>query len=200
MYNPWRGVSVEDSSGEVTRLLVELRGRRQEAASRLFDLLYVELRRLARSHLQNERSDHTLQATALVHEAYLRMVDGHQDWRNRAHFFAIASSAMRRILVDHARARRAVKRPGSQQQSSLDDLPLLSNERYDDVIAIDLALQKLSQIDARQERIVELRYFGGLTAEEASEALGISVITVQRDWAVAKAWLHGELDGRAAAP
>jgi RNA polymerase sigma factor (TIGR02999 family) len=191
---------VEDSSGEVTRLLVELRGRRQEAASRLFDLLYVELRRLARSHLQNERSDHTLQATALVHEAYLRMVDGHQDWRNRAHFFAIASSAMRRILVDHARARRAVKRPGSQQQSSLDDLPLLSNERYDDVIAIDLALQKLSQIDARQERIVELRYFGGLTAEEASEALGISVITVQRDWAVAKAWLHGELDGRAAAP
>jgi RNA polymerase sigma factor (TIGR02999 family) len=105
---------VEDSSGEVTRLLVELRGRRQEAASRLFDLLYVELRRLARSHLQNERSDHTLQATALVHEAYLRMVDGHQDWRNRAHFFAIASSAMRRILVDHARARRAVKRPGSQ--------------------------------------------------------------------------------------
>jgi RNA polymerase sigma factor (TIGR02999 family) len=191
---------VEDSSGEVTRLLVELRGRRQEAASRLFDLLYVELRRLARSHLQNERSDHTLQATALVHEAYLRMVDGHQDWRNRAHFFAIASSAMRRILVDHARARRAVKRPGSQQQSNLDDLPLLSNERYDDVIAIDLALQKLSQIDARQERIVELRYFGGLTAEEASEALGISVITVQRDWAVAKAWLHGELDGRAAAP
>ncbi|MGA2597415.1 MAG: sigma-70 family RNA polymerase sigma factor [Bryobacteraceae bacterium] len=191
---------MEDSSGEVTRLLVELRGRRQEAASRLFDLLYVELRRLARSHLQNERSDHTLQATALVHEAYLRMVDGHQDWRNRAHFFAIASSAMRRILVDHARARRAVKRPGSQQQSSLDDLPLLSNERYDDVIAIDLALQKLSQIDARQERIVELRYFGGLTAEEASEALGISVITVQRDWAVAKAWLHGELDGRAAAP
>jgi RNA polymerase sigma-70 factor, ECF subfamily len=191
---------VEDSSGEITRLLVELRGRGQEAASRLFDLLYVELRRLARRHLQNERSDHTLQATALVHEAYLRMVDGHQDWRNRAHFFAIASSAMRRILIDHARARRAVKRPGSQQQWNLDDLPLLSNEHNDDVIAIDLALQKLSQIDARQGRIVELRYFGGLTAEEAAEALGISVITVQRDWAVAKAWLHGELAGRAADP
>jgi RNA polymerase sigma factor (TIGR02999 family) len=191
---------MEDSSGEVTRLLIELKGRRQEAASRLFDLLYVELRRLARRHLLNERSDHTLQATALVHEAYLRMVGGRHDWQNRAHFFAVASSAMRRILVDHARAKRAVKRPGSQEQLNLDDLPLLFNERYGDVIAIDLALQKLGKIDARQCRIVELRYFGGLTAEEAAEALGVSAITVQRDWAVAKAWLHGELAGRAAAP
>jgi RNA polymerase sigma factor (TIGR02999 family) len=191
---------MEGSSGEITRLLIELKGHRQEAASRLFDLLYVELRRLARRHLMNERSDHTLQATALVHEAYLRMVDGHDDWRNRAHFFAVASSAMRRILVDHARAKRALKRPGSQKQANLDDLPLLSDEHYEDVIAIDLALQKLSKIDARQGRIVELRYFGGLTAEEAAEALGVSVITVQRDWAIAKAWLHGELAGSAAAP
>lgn len=189
-----------DLSGEVTRLLIDLKGRRQEAASRLFDLLYVELRRLARRHLLNERSGHTLQATALVHEAYLRLVDGHQDWQNRAHFFATASSAMRRILVDHARAKRAAKRPGSQKQSNLDDLPPLSNEHYDDVIAIDVALTQLSRIDARQGRIVELRYFGGLTAEEAAEALGVSVITVQRDWAIAKAWLHGQLAGRAAAP
>jgi RNA polymerase sigma-70 factor (ECF subfamily) len=190
---------VEDSSGEVTRLLIELKGRRHEAASRLFDLLYVELRRLAQRHLLNERPEHTLQATALVHEAYLRLVDGHQDWHNRAHFYAIASSAMRRILVDHARAKRAAKRPGSQKQASLDDLPLLSNEHHDEVIEIDLALQKLSKLDTRQSRIVELRYFGGLTAEEAAEALGVSVITVQRDWAVAKAWLHGQLAGRAAA-
>jgi RNA polymerase sigma factor (TIGR02999 family) len=191
---------VEDSSGEVTRLLSDLKGRREEAAPRLFDLLYGELRRLAKRHLHNERPEHTLQATALVHEAYLRLVHGHQDWRNRAHFFAIASSAMRRILVDHARAKHAAKRPGSQKQSSLDDLPLLSHEHPDDVIAIDVALERLSQLDVRQARIVELRYFGGLTAEEAAEALGISVITVQRDWAVAKAWLHGELAGRSAAP
>jgi RNA polymerase sigma factor (TIGR02999 family) len=190
---------MEEASGEITRLLIELRGRREEAAARLFDLLYVELRRLARRHLLNERSNHTLEATALVHEAYLRMVDGHPDWRNRAHFFAIASSIMRRILVDHARAKRAAKRPGSQKQANLDDLPLLSNEQYDDVIEIDLALQKLSKMDARQGRIVELRYFGGLTAEEAAEALGVSTITVQRDWAVARAWLHGELAGGAAA-
>jgi RNA polymerase sigma factor (TIGR02999 family) len=191
---------LEDSSGEVTQLLIALKGRRQEAASRLFDLLYRELRRLAQRHLLNEPPGHTLQATALVHEAYLRLVDGHQDWQNRAHFFAVASSAMRRILVDHARAKRAAKRPGSQKRLDLNDLPLLSNEHYDDVIAIDVALTQLSRIDARQGRIVELRYFGGLTAEETAEALGVSVITVQRDWAVAKAWLHGELAGRAAAP
>jgi RNA polymerase sigma-70 factor (ECF subfamily) len=191
---------LEDSPGEVTELLIELRGRRQEAAARLFDLLYSELRRLAERHLLNERPGHTLQATALVHEAYLRLAGGHQDWRNRSHFFAIASSAMRRILVDHARAKRAAKRPGSQKQANLDDLPSLSNQHHDDVLEIDLALRKLSELDARQGRIVEMRYFGGLTSEEAAEALGVSTITVQRDWVVARAWLHGELSGRSAAP
>jgi RNA polymerase sigma-70 factor (ECF subfamily) len=191
---------VDDSPGEVTRLLIELKGRRPEAAQRLFDLLYSELRSLARRHLGHERPEHSLQATALVHEAYLRLADGDKDWHNRAHFFAIASSAMRRILVDHARAKHAAKRPGSQKQASLDSLAAFSNERYDDAIAIDLALKRLSQIDARQARIVELRYFGGLTAEETAEVLGISTVTVQRDWAVAKAWLHGELTGRADAP
>jgi RNA polymerase sigma-70 factor (ECF subfamily) len=190
---------VDDSCGEVTQLLNELKGRRQEAAARLFDLLYGELRRLARRHLMNERPEHTLQATALVHEAYLRLVEGQNDWRNRAHFFAIASSAMRRILVDHARAKRAAKRPGSQQRANLDEVLLLSSEQPDDVIAIDRALTRLSEIDARQGRIVELRYFGGLTAEEAAEALEVSTATVQRDWAIAKAWLHGELAGSAAA-
>jgi RNA polymerase sigma-70 factor (ECF subfamily) len=190
---------VDGSSGEVTQLLNELKGRRQEAAARLFDLLYRELRRMARRRLMNERPEHTLQATALVHEAYLRLVDGQDDWRNRAHFFAIASSAMRRILVDHARAKHAAKRPRSQQQADLDSVPLLSSEQPDNVIAIDRALTRLSGIDARQGRIVELRYFGGLTAEEAAEALGVSTVTVHRDWAVAKAWLHGELAGSAAA-
>jgi RNA polymerase sigma factor (TIGR02999 family) len=190
---------VDDCSGEVTRLLTELRGRRQEAASRLFDLLYSELRRLAQRHLMNERPEHTLQATALVHEAYLKLVDAQQDWQNRAHFFAIASSAMRRILVDHARAKHAAKRPGSQKQVNLDEVVLLNNDQQSNVIAVDVALQRLSQLDARQGRIVELRYFGGLTAEEAAEALGVTTITVQRDWAVAKAWLYKELAGRPAA-
>jgi RNA polymerase sigma-70 factor (ECF subfamily) len=192
-------IKVDDSSGEVTRLLTELRGRRQEAAARLFDLLYSELRRLAQRHLMNERPEHTLQATALVHEAYLKLVDGQQDWQNRAHFFAIASSAMRRILVDHARAKHAAKRPGSQKQLDLDEVVLLSNDHQLNVIAVDLALQRLSQLDARQSRIVELRYFGGLSAEEAAEVLGVTTITVQRDWAVAKAWLYKELAGRPAA-
>jgi RNA polymerase sigma factor (TIGR02999 family) len=191
---------VNDSPGEVTRLLIELEEHRQDAAPKLFELLYDELRRVAQHHLQNESSDHTLQATALVHEAYLRLVDSRQHWRNRSHFFSIASSAMRRILVDYARAKHAAKRPGSQQKVDLDKVPLLSREPYDDIITLDRALERLSQLDSRQGQIVELRYFGGLTAEETAEALGVSTITVQRDWAVAKAWLHGELAGRAATP
>ena len=189
---------MDHSPGEVTRLLIELEDRKQEAAPKLFELLYGELRRMAQLHLQHERPDHTLQATALVHEAYVRLVDGLRPWRNRAHFFAIASSAMRRILVDHARAKRAAKRPGSQQKVDLDEVLLLSNEQFDGIIALDRALERLSQFDPRQGRIVELRYFGGLTSEEVGEALGVSTITVQRDWAVAKAWLHGELAGRSA--
>lgn len=181
------------SPGEVTRLLVDLQDRKQDAAPRLFELLYDQLRHMARRHLQNERPDQTLQATALVHEAYLRLVGADQQWCNRAHFFAIASSAIRRILIDHARAKHAAKRPGSQQRIDLDEVPLLSHEDSDGIIALDRALEKLSQIDVRQSRIVEMRYFGGLTSEEAAEALGVSVITVQRDWRVAKAWLRREL-------
>jgi len=181
--------------GEVTRLLMELQGRNQEAAPKLFDLLYSQLRHMAQRHLQHERADHTLQATALVHEAYLRLAGGDQNWRNRAHFFAIASSAMRRILVDHARAKRAAKRPGMREDLNLDAVPNLQREPYDDIILIDIALQRLSGIDERKGRIVEMRYFGGLSAEESAEALGVSVITVQRDWSLAKAWLHRELAG-----
>jgi RNA polymerase sigma-70 factor (ECF subfamily) len=191
---------MDQPPGEVTRLLSELKERKQAAAPKLFELLYGELRRMAQRHLLSESADHTLQATAIVHEAYLRLVDNHQDWRNRSHFFGIASTVMRRILVDHARAKHAAKRPGSRQRADLDLAPPLNQGPYDDVIAIDLALERLSRIDARQGRIVELRYFGGLTAEEAAEVLGVSPITVQREWAVAKAWLHGELTGRTAPP
>jgi RNA polymerase sigma-70 factor (ECF subfamily) len=191
---------VEHSPGEVTRLLLALEERNQEVAPKLFELLYAELRRVAQRHLRSERPDHTLQATALVNEAYPRLAGAHQDWRNRAHFFAVASSAMRRILVDHARAKHAAKRPGSQQKVELDEALMVCREQYDDLISLDRALERLSRIDARQSRIVELRYFGGLTAEEAAEALGISTITVQRDWVIAKAWLHGELAGPSAGP
>lgn len=179
-------------------MLGELRERKQAAAPRLFDLLYHELRHLAQRHLQNEKSSHTLKATALVHEAYLKLVNNNQDWRNRAHFFAIASSAMRRILIDHARAKHAAKRPGSQDKVDLEDVPLLYSTPYDEIITLDRALDRLSQINSRQARIVELRYFGGLTADEVAEVLGVTTITVQRDWAMAKAWLHAEISGRAA--
>jgi RNA polymerase sigma factor (TIGR02999 family) len=189
---------MDGSPSNITLLLMKMKGHQQDAAPRLFELLYNELRRLARRHLHNERSDHTLQATALVHETYCRLINAQQDWRNCTHFFAVASAAMRRILVDHARAKRAAKRPGSHQKVDLDEAPLFCRETYDDVITLDLALGRLSRIDPRQALIVELRYFGGLTADEAAEALGISTITVQRDWAVAKAWLHGELAGRPA--
>jgi RNA polymerase sigma-70 factor (ECF subfamily) len=186
--------------GEVTQLLIDLEKQKQDAAPKLFTLLYNDLRRMAQHHLRNERSDHTLQATALVHEAYVRLVGADQGWRNRAHFLAIASSAMRRILVDHARAKHAAKRPGSRQKVSLDDALLLTQDRSAEIISVDRALERLSQIDARQGRIVELRYFGGLTTEEAAEVLSVSAITVQRDWAVAKAWLYGELASQPAEP
>jgi RNA polymerase sigma-70 factor (ECF subfamily) len=191
---------VDPSPGEVTQLLIDLEKRKQDAAPKLFALLYGELRRMAQRHLQNERPGHTLQATALVNEAYVRLVGDDQGWRNRAHFFGIASSAMRRILVEHARRKHAAKRPSSQQRVELDDVLLVTEDRSAEIISLDIALERLSQIDPRQGRIVELRYFGGLTAKEAGEALGISTITVQREWVIAKAWLHGELAAQLAEP
>ena len=191
---------MDGTAGEVTQLLNELEGRKQEATPRLFELLYNELRKLAQYYLKSERPDHTLQATALVHEAYVRLVGTDPHWRNRTHFFAIASSAMRRILVDQARAKHAAKRPNPQQRVDLDEAPLLTNESFDEIIELDRALERLSQLDALQAQIVELRYFGGLTAEQTAQALEISVSSVNRDWLVAKAWLHAELSGRIATP
>ena len=160
-------------------------------------LVYSELRRLARSYLRRERSDHTLQSTALVHEAYLRLA-GHDapQWQNRAHFFGVAAHLMRQILVEYARAHSAAKRGGgSACKLALDEALALPQQLDVDVIALDGALQRLNELDGQQARIVELRFFAGLTIEDTSEVLGVSPATVKRDWTSARAWLHREIVG-----
>lgn len=188
----WRdGVQVMDRlSGKVTRLLMALRQHEPQDAPRSFEFLHAELRRLGEHH------EHTPQANALVHDAYLCLVDARQGWRNRTHFFVIASSAMRGILLDQVRAKHSF----SSRRVNLKKVTLLARQHYDDILALDHALHSLSKISPRQERIVELRYFDGLSAQEPEEALGISSVTVPREGAVAKAWLRGELAGRAATP
>jgi len=185
---------MDQSAGDITRLLIELKSGRREAESELFPIVYNELRRLAKNYLRQERRDHTLQATALVHEAYLRLVHQHQvDWQDRAHFFAFAATLMRRILVDHARSLNASKRAGGRQRVALESVILFSEEQSGDLLALDEALNRLTTWDARQSRIIELRFFSGLSIEETAEVLGLSVRTVKRDWSMARAWLHGEL-------
>jgi RNA polymerase sigma factor (TIGR02999 family) len=183
------------SGGEVTRLLVELREGHQEAADQLVPLVYGELRRLAGSYMQRERPGHTLQATALVNEAYMRLVDGEPaQWQNRAHFFAIAAHTMRQVLTDHARRRHAGKRGGvDARKVDVDAALLITKDKLEDVIAIDEVLERLVLIDPRQSRLIELRYFAGLNVEETAEAMGISAVTVKREWRLAKAWLSREL-------
>lgn len=157
-------------------------------------LVYDELRRLANHYLRQERSDHTLQPTALVHEAYLKLIDQSRvDWQNRAHFFGVAAQSMRRILVDHARSHRASKRGGVQQKLALDEAVDYSQPRDIDLLALDDALNLLAKLDVRQSQVVELRFFGGLTIEETAAALGVSPATVKVDWSMAKAWLHREI-------
>lgn len=183
------------SPGEVTNLLIQLKNGNQDAQSRLIPLVYAELRRLAGVYMRRERSGHTLQATALVHEAYLRLAgqDG-ISWQNRAHFFGVAANIMRRILVDHARAKKAKKRGGSDQKVSFDEAVLAQPEAPQQFPALDEALERLAKRDPRQSRIVELRFFGGLSDEETAEVLGISLRTVIRDWKVARAWLNQQLN------
>ena len=179
---------------EITGLLAQLRSGHQEAASQLMDLVYPELRRLAQHYMQRERPNHTLQATALVHEAYLRIFGTEAiQWQNRAHFFAVAAQQMRRILVDHARRLGAEKREGGRIKLSLDDVPGLPAKHDEDLVALDEALKGLEKLDPRAGRVVELRFFGGLTEKEAAEVLGISVATLKRDWEFAKAWLFDQL-------
>lgn len=177
----------------VTRLLLKWTDGDQHALEALLPLVYDELRRLARRYLQGERPGHTLESTALVHEAYLRLVDQDISWQGRAHFFAVAANVMRRILVDHARARNAAKRGDGACKVTLDE-GLIGTEKSEvDVLAIDQALTRLSEKDPQQSRIVELRFFAGLSIEDTSEVLKISPATVKREWAMAKAWLFREM-------
>jgi len=179
--------------GEITQLLVKAKNGDRKAESELVPLVYDELRRLARRYMRHERPDHTLQATALVHEAYLKLIDQRESWQNRAHFFGVAAQVMRRFLVDHARAKLAQKRGGSREEISLDAALAFSPAQSDQFLALDEALERLSRLDPRQGRIVELKFFGGLTDEEVAEVLAISIRTVKRDWSVARAWLFREL-------
>lgn len=186
---------MESHPGEVTRLLIELRAGRREAEAKLIPLVYAELRRLAAHYLRGERPDHTLQPTALVHEAYLRLTRlTDLDWQSRSHFFATAATVMRRILVDHARAQGANKREGFREAINIEDALVASPEKSAELIALDEALERLAKLDARRSKIVELKFFGGLSEEETAEVLGISARTVKRDWRVAKAWLYNEVN------
>jgi len=178
---------------EITQLLVASRAGDAEALNRLLPLVYDELRKLAGHYLRRERSDHTLQPTALVHEAYIRLIDQNVSWQNRAHFFGVAAQMMRRILVDYARGRLAAKRGSGGVKVSLDDALNLSDERAGDFVALDEALNRLAEFDPQKSRIVELRFFGGLSVEEAAEVLGIGTATVTRQWKMAKAWLYQQV-------
>jgi RNA polymerase sigma factor (TIGR02999 family) len=183
------------ASRPISELLVRWKGGDEEALQALLPLVYDELRRLARHYLRGERHAHTLESTALVHEAYLRLVQKPLQLENRAHFFAVAARLMREILVDYARSRRAAKRD-HRCKITLDEAVALPQKRSLDLLTLDDALNELSRLDAQQGRIVELRFFGGLSIEETSEVLGISPATVKREWATARAWLHRELAGQ----
>jgi len=179
---------------EVTRLLLAWSGGDEGALERLVPLVYIELRKLARRQMRGERPDHSLQTTALINEAYLRLVDlKNVQWQNRAHFFALCARVMRRILVDFARSRRYRKRGGGARPISLDQAFAVSPEQSRDLVAVDDALKALAKVDARKAHVVELRFFGGLTAEETAEVLKVSPETVLREWKLAKVWLLREL-------
>lgn len=181
-------------NNEVTQLLANLRGGQNGAHDQLFPIVYNELRKIAANYMRRERSDHTLQATALVHEAYMQLVDQTRvTWQSRAHFFGVAAQLMRRILVDHARTQNALKRGGDAQKISLDDSLGLASGPPVAFDELDEALNKLQALDPDQAKIVELRFFGGLTVEEVSEVIGSSTATIEREWRMAKAWLHNQL-------
>lgn len=179
---------------DITALLLAWRAGDDDVFNRLFPLVYQELRLIAHRQLGGERAEHTLGTTALVHEAYLKLVDQTRtQWADRAHFFAVASRAMRRILVDYARQHHALKRGGERRRVSLDDATLVADERADALLALDEALERLAEIDQRLSRVVECRFFGGLTEEETAEVLAVTPRTVRRDWVKAKGWLSRAL-------
>ena len=185
------------SPKEITRLLVAWSDGDAAALDDLTPMVYEELHRLAHHYMSQERAEHTLQTSALVNEAYVRLVDWKNvRWQNRAHFFAVSAQLMRRILVDFARSRGYKKRGGGIRVQTLDEAALISDEKTTDLVALDEALVALSELDARQSKVVELRFFGGLSIEEAAEVLKVSPGTVRRDWSLARAWLHRELAGK----
>lgn len=185
---------MDSSPEDVTVLLSNMQNGDQEAASKLMPLVYDELRRLAGAYMRREREDHTLQATALVHEAYIKLVKQTPvNWQGRSHFIGIAAHLMRRILIDHARGHLREKRGGTQQAVPLDEAFVFSPGQSAELLKLDEALERLAKLDARQGKIVELRFFGGMSVEETAEFLSISPKTVKRDWSMAKAWLLGEL-------
>jgi RNA polymerase sigma factor (TIGR02999 family) len=185
---------MSQSPQDVTQLLHNWRNGDSQALERLLPLVYDELRRIASRYMKRERAGHTLQTTALVNEAYLRLV-GQQNvaWQDRAHFFAVAAQVMRHLLVDHARSRQYAKRGGNAQRITFDEAAVVSMQRDDNLLALDEALTKLAAIDPRKVKLVELRYFGGLSAEETAVVLGVSEITIKREWLKTKAWLYREL-------
>ena len=188
-----------DRPADITLLLRSASSGDRANLDRLMAAIYDDLRRLAVSHLQGERDGHTLQPTALVHEAYLKLVDQRStDWKDRLHFFAIASRIIRRILTDHARERHALKRGGGSERLSIDAVDPPAPEPGIDLVALDQALEELAQIDERQAKVVELRFFGGCTIDEISELLGAGRRTIDRDWMAARAWLYCRLDGQSA--
>jgi RNA polymerase sigma factor (TIGR02999 family) len=180
--------------GNITRLLIRWREGDRTALDQMVPLVRRELDQLARRHLAHERKGHTMQPSSLVQEAFVRLLQGDDiSWQNRAHFYAVASQVMRRVLVDYARARSRIKRGGSPVRVEMEAPPALSAAQVDDIIAIDLALERLATVDERKSRVFEMRFFGGLEVEEAAAALGISTVTVIRDWKFATAWLRREL-------
>ena len=190
-----------ESQGDVTLLLDQLREGNQEVVNRLMPLVYGELHRMAAAQMRREKVGHTLQATALVNEAYMRLAgEAEGKWQNRAHFFGIAANSMRQVLRDHARMRHAGKRGGSQAQKvNLDAELLVGEESLEEVLVVDELLGRLERLDPRQGRLVELRFFAGLTEDETAEAMGLSTATIKREWRSAKAWLNREMaSGRAA--
>ncbi len=184
-------MTTTDSQPDVTELLLEWRQGDSRALERLTPIVYGELRRIAHRYMQNEREGHTLQTTALVNEAYVRLV-GHEriEWQNRAHFFGVMAQVMRHVLIDHARSRSSAKREGLSRHVPLEDSAAMTETRAAELVALDEALNELAELDPRKSRVVELRYFGGLSLEETANVLEISVMTVRRDWRAAKAWLY----------
>jgi RNA polymerase sigma-70 factor, ECF subfamily len=184
---------MQAQAGEITRLLAGWREGDSAALDHLLPLIRSELYRLARRHLGRERKDHTMQPSSLVQEAFVRLLPGGSGWQSRAHFFAVASQVMRHVLVDHARDRRRVKRGGAAVHIPVDAAVVLSPEQVEQIVAMDLALQRLAKSDERKSRVFEMRFFGGLSVEETAEVLGVAPNTVIRDWNFARAWLRREL-------